>query len=108
MLEFISGVVSGCTSSCVASLIGGAVLLYLIFGWLFKPTLKDSYFEVDETYFYELKYVGKHSKKISLQDIPKCIEEMKGVYRSNFTRKLANRRKELNKLMKLLKENEEE
>ena len=62
---------------------------------------------MDESKFYELKYVGKHSSKISVEDIPKVVSEMKQIYRSNYTRRISNRKKELRKLYKLIEENED-
>ena len=80
---------------------------YYFLRWWFKPRLLDSYFEVDEAKFYELKYVGKHSSEISLEDIPNAVAEMKTVFRSNITRRVSNRKPQLQRLMSLLEENED-
>ena len=52
--------------------------------------------------------MGKHSSKIELDDIPACIAEMRRVFRSNITRPVSNRKKQLRKLKLLLEENEEQ
>ena len=76
--------------------------------WLFRSRLLDSFWEIDEAKFFDLKYVGRHASKISVEDIGKCLAEMKRVYRSNITRRVSNRKKQLRNLYKLLEENEEE
>eukprot|EP01084_Bolivina_argentea_P034681 64221_1 len=106
MLQVIANLLSTTTTNCFITLIGGVVLLYFAIQWWFKPTLKDSYFEIDEAKFYHLQHVGKHSSKIALDDIPKCINEMKRIYRSNITRRLSERKKQLQNLQRMLQENE--
>jgi len=85
-----------------------SVCSLLFLRWWFKPRLLDSYFKVDEAKFYDLQFVGKHSSQIPMEDIPKCIAEMKHVFRSNITRRVSNRKRQLQKLLLLLEENEDQ
>merc|ERR1740123_316470 len=96
-----------CTSSLFVQTSIGAIIFYHVATWIFKPKLRDSYFKIDESKFYELQYVGKHSSKIPLDDIPTTIAEMRSVYQSNITRRLSERKKQLRALQRLISENEE-
>jgi len=84
------------------------LLAYFVLRWTCTPRLRDSYFEIDEAKFYELRFVGQHSSKIQLDDIPQCIAEMRRVFRSNVTRRISNRKKQLHKLKLLIEENEDQ
>jgi len=95
-----------CAAYPLSTVAVGSVISVVFLRWWFRPRLLDSYFPIDEARCNGLKFVGKHSSRIAVKDIPDAIAEMKEVFRSNVTRPISNRKRQLQNLLRLLEENE--
>ena len=104
------GIYTGLHLGCVTIpdyIIATAMIVLALYGlwWYTTPALKDSYFNIKTEYLGNLIHNGKHSKDIKLDNISEAINEMKLIYKSNVTRKLSNRVKQLRQLLRLIEDN---
>eukprot|EP01084_Bolivina_argentea_P132896 234514_1 len=76
--------------------------------WATTPSFNDDNFIINEDLLSNIQYIGKHASKIDMNNIGNACNEMKRIYQSNITRKLSNRKVQLQNLLNLLTENQDE
>eukprot|EP01084_Bolivina_argentea_P018896 35152_1 len=98
----------GKTGGILLSIIIVAKIIFKLITYSTRPSFGDDKWVINTDILENVKIVGKHASEIHLNDIDAACNEMRQIYKSNITRKLSNRKVQLQNLSKLLAEKEEE